>query len=69
MAMIEKKLPYKLHEVDITKGEQYQPWFLEINPRGEVPVLVDGVKTIPDSARIIDYLEDNFSNGVYYIFH
>lgn len=63
MAMVEKKLPFKPHIVDITKGEQYQPWFLEINPRGEVPVLVDGVKTIPDSIRIIDYLEDNFSNG------
>ncbi|XP_075225050.1 ganglioside induced differentiation associated protein 1 [Lycorma delicatula] len=63
MAMMEKKLPFKPHNVDITRGEQYQSWFLEINPRGEVPVLVDGVKTIPDSARIIDYLEDNFSNG------
>ncbi|KAL1129075.1 hypothetical protein AAG570_013607 [Ranatra chinensis] len=63
MALYEKELSFKTHVVDIGKGEQYQPWFLEINPRGEVPVLKDGVKIIPDSARIIDYLEDNFSNG------
>lgn len=63
MALIEKRLPFKTHVVNIVKGEQYKPWFLEINPRGEVPVLKDGVKIIPDSARIIDYLEDNFSNG------
>lgn len=66
MALIEKRLPFKSHVVNIVKGEQYKPWFLEINPRGEVPVLKDGVKIIPDSARIIDYLEDNFSNGSYF---
>lgn len=66
MALIEKRLPFKSHVVNIVKGEQYKPWFLEINPRGEVPVLKDGVKIIPDSARIIDYLEDNFSNGLYF---
>lgn len=63
MALLEKRVPFKTHVVNIAKGEQYQPWFLEINPRGEVPVLKDGIKVIPDSARIIDYLEDNFSNG------
>jgi glutathione S-transferase len=65
MALHEKKLPYKEHIINLTKGEQYQPWFLRINPRGEVPVLKDGVKVIPDSGRILDYLEDNFSNGLY----
>ncbi|XP_046397159.1 ganglioside-induced differentiation-associated protein 1 isoform X2 [Ischnura elegans] len=63
MALHEKKLDFKSHIVMIRKGEQYQPWFLQINPRGEVPVLKDGVKIIPDSSRIIEYLEDNFSNG------
>lgn len=63
MALYEKKIPFSTKLVDITKGEQYQPWYLKINPKGEVPVLKDGVKLIPDSVRIIDYLEDNFSNG------
>ena len=63
MALHEKKLPFEAHLIDITKGVQYEPWFLQINPRGEVPVLQDIGKVIPDSSRIIDYLEDNFSNG------
>lgn len=63
MAMHEKNLPYKSHIVNIMRGVQYEPWFLNINPRGEVPVLKDDVKTIPGSDMIIDYLEDNFSNG------
>nr|UUV68093.1 glutathione S-transferase [Dendroctonus rhizophagus] len=62
LALYEKNLLFDTHDIDLN-GEQYKPWFLQINPRGEVPVLQDTGKIIPDSARIIDYLEDNFSNG------
>ncbi|KAF4526297.1 hypothetical protein B566_EDAN015212 [Ephemera danica] len=63
MALHEKKVPFSSREVQITRGEQYEPWFMQINPKCEVPVLQDGVRVIPDSSRIIDYIEDNFSNG------
>lgn len=63
MTLHEKKLPFDSVIINITKGEQYSPTFLKVNPRGEVPVLQDSGKVIPDSARIIDYLEDNFTNG------
>lgn len=63
MALHEKNLSFESHIIDIAKDVQYEPWYLLINPRGEVPVLQDTGKLIPDSARIIDYLEDNFSNG------
>ncbi|XP_013777316.1 ganglioside-induced differentiation-associated protein 1-like [Limulus polyphemus] len=62
-ALHEKCLNFKSIIVDLSKIEQYQPWYLRLNPRGEVPTLKDGVKIIPDSGRILDYLEDNFSNG------
>jgi glutathione S-transferase len=35
---------------------------LEVNPRAEVPVLVDGGLTVVDSADIAAYLEDRFPN-------
>ncbi|GLV34856.1 Gdap1 [Carabus blaptoides fortunei] len=63
MALHEKRLNFESNIINIMKGGQYEPWFLQINPRGEVPVLQDDAKIIPDSNRIIDYLEDNFSNG------
>ncbi|KAF7266828.1 hypothetical protein GWI33_019856 [Rhynchophorus ferrugineus] len=63
MALHEKNLPFESHLIDLTSNEQYKPWFLQINPKGEVPVLQDSGKIIPDSSRIIDYLDDNFSNG------
>lgn len=63
MALYEKRVPFKSQVVSLLAKEQYKPWFLRLNPRGEVPVLTDGVKVIPDSVRIVEYLEDNFSNG------
>ena len=34
----------------------------EVNPRAEVPVLVDGAVAVADSADIVSYLEDRFPN-------
>lgn len=67
MALHEKNLPFEPRTVNIFRGAQHEPWFLQINPKGEVPVLLDTGKIIPDSGRIIDYLEDNFSNGKIHI--
>ncbi|XP_060519297.1 ganglioside-induced differentiation-associated protein 1 [Cylas formicarius] len=63
LALHEKGLRFDTHSINLARYGQYEPWFLQINPKGEVPVLQDTGKIIPDSARIIDYLEDNFSNG------
>ncbi|XP_013190795.1 ganglioside-induced differentiation-associated protein 1 [Amyelois transitella] len=57
MALYEKNISFEPLVVDITKGEQYSTWFLEINPRGEIPVLKVNDEIIPDSTRILDYLE------------
>ncbi|KAK6617070.1 hypothetical protein RUM43_014672 [Polyplax serrata] len=65
MALNEKNIPFKIELVDITRDEQYESWFLKINPKGTLPVLKDGIKYIPNSKRIMGYLEDNFSNGEY----
>ncbi|MDH5285440.1 MAG: glutathione S-transferase family protein [Betaproteobacteria bacterium] len=34
-------LPFRVHRVDLTKGEQRQEAFLRLNPAGMIPVLVD----------------------------
>ena len=34
-------LRYRLHKVDLTKGEQRSPDFLKLNPAGAIPVIVD----------------------------
>ncbi|CAG9793886.1 unnamed protein product [Diatraea saccharalis] len=60
MALYEKNIEFEPIVIEITKGEQYSSWFLDINPRGEIPVLKLNNEIIPDSSRIIDYLESNF---------
>jgi len=34
-------LPYRVHQVDLAKGEQRAPDFLNINPAGAIPAIVD----------------------------
>lgn len=34
-------IPYRVHKVDLFKGEQQSPDFLRLNPAGAVPVIVD----------------------------
>lgn len=54
----ELELPYELIAVDTLKGEQHVPAFLEINPNGKVPALVDDDTRIFDSHAILLHLAD-----------
>ncbi len=55
-----KGIPWQSHHVDLHGNENFTPWFLGINPRGLVPVLVhDGAVHI-ESNDIIEYLEKTF---------
>jgi GST-like protein len=57
-------LPYKLHPIDLTKGENRTPEFLKLNPMGAFPVIVDpegpGGKpiTMAQSVGILTYLAE-----------
>ena len=55
-----KGIPWQSHPIDLPSNENFRPWFLGINPRGLVPVLVhDGAVHI-ESNDIIQYLEQKF---------
>jgi GSH-dependent disulfide-bond oxidoreductase len=45
-------LPYIVHPVDISKGEQFAPEFLAISPNNRIPAIVD-----PDGGRPISVFE------------
>lgn len=34
-------LPYRVHKVDITQGEQFSPAYIAINPNSKIPAIVD----------------------------
>ena len=55
-----KGIKWESHEVELHSNENFQPWFLGINPRGLVPVLVhDGAVHI-ESNDILQYLDKKF---------
>lgn len=49
-------LPYESVLVDLMQDAQHGPAYLAINPRGEVPALVDGDLILRDSMAILVYL-------------
>ena len=54
----ESGLEYEIVPVDTRKGEQFAPAFLDINPNGKTPALVDGDAKIFDSNAILLYLAE-----------
>src|SRR5918999_1115304 len=59
IAMLEKGLEFELVMVPFkTSYEPRHPEVLRVNPKRQVPVLIDGELEIFDSTQIFEYLED-----------
>ncbi len=56
----ERGLEFESVYVDLHKFEQHEPWFVAINPEGQVPVLDHDGEIITQSSVIGEYLEDTF---------
>ena len=55
-----KGIEWASHEVDLRRGKSQTPWFLGINPRGLVPVLVHDGEVHIESNDIMGYLDEAF---------
>jgi GST-like protein len=57
-------LPYRVHKIDISKGDQFKPEYIAINPNSKIPAIVDpegpGGKplTLFESGAILIYLAE-----------
>jgi glutathione S-transferase len=63
IAALEKGIAFELEMVAFSQAQGYapkHPEVLRINPKRQVPVLVDGGLEIFDSTQIFEYLEDRF---------
>jgi glutathione S-transferase len=56
-------LEYEKVPVDLGSGENRKPEFLRLNPRGQVPTLIDGDITVWDSQAILVYLALRYGAG------
>jgi glutathione S-transferase len=59
----EKGLEFESIYVDLHKFEQHEPWFVAINPEGQVPVLDHDGTIITHTTVIGEYLEDAFPDA------
>jgi glutathione S-transferase len=63
IALREKGLPFDREMVPFTQAQGYSPKHpavLAANPKGQVPVLIDGDVTLFDSTVIFEYLEEAY---------
>jgi len=63
IALKEKGLAFESVYVDLHKFEQHAPWFVAINPEGQVPVLDHDGAIITHTTVINEYLEDAFPDA------
>ncbi|NBX58243.1 MAG: thiol:disulfide oxidoreductase, partial [Gammaproteobacteria bacterium] len=59
----ECQLPYRVKPVDITRGAQFDPDFLQISPNNKIPAVIDhaapdGALSLFESGAILNYLAE-----------
>jgi glutathione S-transferase len=59
-ALEEVEAPYEYVEVDVMRGEGREASFLQLNPGGKVPVLVDDTAVITESAAICMHIAEKY---------
>nr|AEO27876.1 DHAR [Scutellaria baicalensis] len=59
LVLEEKKIPYKMHLINLTAKPQ---WFLDLNPKGMVPLIKLDDQWIGDSDVIVGVLEEKYPN-------
>jgi len=64
LTLYEKGLEFDGQRLNPAIFEHHQDWFKAINPRGQVPALVDGDRVITESTVICEYLEDEYPTQV-----
>lgn len=55
--------PYDVHLLNLSKGEQFAPDYLAVNPMGKVPALKHGDTVVTETAAICAYLADEFPHA------
>lgn len=64
LVIAEKGLKCEEYDVNLPLSEHNEPWFMRLNPAGEVPVLIHGDNIICESTQIIDYMENKFEDVI-----
>ena len=64
LALEAKAIPYNLKVLSFQNEDTKKPEFTAINPRGQVPTVVDDGFAMWESLAILEYLDERFASGV-----
>ena len=60
LPLYEKQVRFEGRLMRLVDFEQHEPWFVKINPLGQVPVLVHDARVLNESTLINEYVDDTF---------
>ena len=60
VTLAEKGIPWEDKRIDLSRGEQFDPEYLELNPNGVVPTLLHDGQPIVESSLILYYIDEVF---------
>lgn len=60
LALDEKRLRWQSQEINLFKGEQFDPNYLKLNSKAVVPTLIHNGRVLTESSIICEYLDDAF---------
>lgn len=63
LALELKNIPYNLKVLSFQAGDTRKPEFVAINPRHQVPTIVDAGFALWESTVILEYLDERFTQG------
>lgn len=64
LALEAKSIPYELKVLSFQNEDTKKPEFVAINPRHQVPTIVDDGYAMWESLAILEYLDDRFTTGL-----
>ena len=64
LALEAKNVSYQVKVLSFQAGDTKKPEFVALNPRHQVPTIVDEGFALWESTVILEYLDDRFDSGV-----
>jgi glutathione S-transferase len=61
--LAELGVPYSRVDAGLEHGKNTEPWYLQLNPNGRIPLLVDGSFSLWESNTIVRYLASKHGLG------
>jgi len=63
LTLAEIGLDYESQELNLQRGDQFDPGYMRLNPEAVVPTLIDADLALVESSLIAEYLDKTYNAG------